>query len=109
MRESKFKAWDGKKWLGWSEIIAKIQIGLDWDDIPNKVQYTGYKDEDGKEIYQDDLLEIYMEGDLQNTLYLVESVEQLFFDCNTIDNYMRINDRRLKIIGNIYENPELKK
>ncbi len=70
-------------------------------------RYTGRRDEIGKEVYEGDKLEVYRQGDKQKNPYVVGDICEFYFDLNTIDSYMRIEEKSLKIIGNIHENPEL--
>jgi len=73
------------------------------------MQYTGLKDENGKEIYQDDIV--------KNLLNNKKAIIQYNF-CSFILKYERmyedeylggVSDREIEIIGNIYQNPELLK
>ncbi|MFW6030483.1 MAG: YopX family protein [Halanaerobiales bacterium] len=77
-----------------------------YEVIPETVgQFTGEKDKKGKEIYEGDILKIWIEGILQNNLYIIEDLREFFRFCNCVDSYFRITDRL--IIGNKHENPEL--
>jgi len=116
MREIKFRAWDKKK--------EQMHYGVEtWDELPFIInpqgiftdfilmQYTGLKDKNGKEIYEGDILD----GD-DGFRYLVKWDSGGF----VVVRYDRL-DRGImlrilsctsflsscKIIGNIYENPEL--
>ena len=129
-REIKFRAWDKT-----SNVMIRGMQG-DWylrpDGIPVLIdregdeeqirdyeimQFTGLLDKNGKEIYEGDVLaskydkrpfEIIWKdgiGDLQQ--------EVGFWMLNKFTNSVfmihqgHINDRKLEIIGNIYESPEL--
>ena len=80
------------------------------DDMPkfleyqmkNIGQYTGFKDFEGKEIYEGDIILGY------NNPHVVNFVDGAFFITykNSSIRLSRICGA-LKIIGNIYENPEL--
>ena len=97
MREIKFRAWDRevKEML----LPKKIWHLFAWDEDGNQpiniMQYTGLKDKNGIEIYEGDL--IYISG------YGIYEVEFPFIELYDRDD---INDIG-KILGNIYENPEL--
>lgn len=87
-------------------------------DAPETLmQYTGFKDSDGKEIYEGDLIRFY-----DKFLYEVRYEDAKFvcynrsrgMDCYKWGNLHRFFDPDFKgydiqIIGNIYENPELLK
>jgi len=135
MREIKFRAWDKVNCKmydvlsllrtytdkamqpTWAGKLHKypasptIQFGISEDEEKNFVlmQYTGLKDKNGKEIYEGDIVE-----DDKGKRYEVRW-------CNSYAGFSFEDDEEaipfleipfpssLKVIGNIYENPELLK
>jgi len=116
MREIKFRAWDKKnkcfvdfeKEHWWIEPhTGKPQSGEDYEiygDAEDFVitQFTGSKDTDGKEIYEGDIVE------KDKDVFEIDYTANYGFSSNvnvnagaTLSSY--------KVIGNIYENPELLK
>ena len=109
-REIKFRAWQDNEMLyqekdhiyGIKEFIDKLYIDCDF------MQYTGLKDKTGKEIYYDDLINI--NGFSGNFRVILDDNSQ----SPRIDKdpgYFLTKQMQLvfKIIGNIYESPELLK
>lgn len=136
MREIKFRAWDKKekRWVIYEDCIwllglanNKLELVVSKGIIP--VQYTGLKDKNGKEIYEGDIIGEFGENALG------QKVQWIYQVCFGIyDNGESYEDRTagngwylesisngyireftdiegfldgLKIIGNIYENPQL--
>ena len=108
-----------------NEINAAIyfQIGsglvktMDWVFvIPETVgQFTGLYDCDGKEIYEGDILK-WSNG----KMYVVKFWQGMFYasveECNDgflggfpLHAFTEFEERKCKIVGNIYDNPELLK
>ena len=130
MREIKFRAWDklDKKFL-WpypegfnlfgevtcfdlvtqqlSESKHDRKTTLERINDIEVMQYTGLKDKNGKEIYEGDIVKEIL-FDKQYT-YLIESINSIHV-CHWIIDIDKCNDimKNIEIIGNIYENPELK-
>ena len=122
MREIKFRAWHkGKKIMGevlgidilhkeifFSNEDVDCYEHTDFKDI-ELMQYTGLKDKNNKEIYEGDIVTLH------NSKYKVifNSKEAGFvlrddeFEMNI--PFTNNNNKRMEVIGNIYENPELLK
>lgn len=124
MREIKFKAWlkYGKEIVDveeidfMNEVINYIDndyenneqeiIGAYFENI-KLMQYTGLKDKNNKEIYEGDIVTLH------NSKYKIifNSKEAGFvlrddkFEMNI--PFTNNNNKRMEVIGNIYENPEL--
>ena len=134
MRAIKFRAWDGFEMIYFFCLSATGVIFLLTDPLgfkrttPTRVfqtdsnyilmQYTGLKDSKGVEIYEGDIVEYYRKT-YSNIGEVVYSNNHASYQISTTNKYMvpiRIgfsglygeNDEILvKIIGNLYENPEL--
>ena len=94
MREIKFRAWDGNnnKMVVLAECV-ELDVGI------HLMQYTGLKDKNGREIYEGDIVSIsnypsIIKWSLEKTGYW------------QLATYA---EDEVKVIGNIYENPELLK
>ena len=125
MRELKFKAWDteGKEWVD-STLFGispngKAMVGVE-RDVEDKrlliVQYIGIKDELGREIYEGDIVKGFGFPDEPNEYHNeyqigVAKARRTGFVIENISNQCRGGEinlwYKLKIIGNIYENPDL--
>lgn len=116
MREIKFRVWDilNKKMLEWGDIFDLPA----WEIFPGTpeqrpfevMQYTGLKDRKGKDIFEGDIV---AEGTIN---YVVAFYAGSWRLKQNIDGdtwrkslYRYVIDRKLKVIGNIYENPEFLK
>lgn len=123
MREFKFRAWDGKKmwqpdYLTHDGFAAEYENYDDPRVYPKQpvMQYTGLKDFRGVEIYEGDIL-LASDSILRNreivevNAVLVCKYTNEFTRFSMVDelgSHYRLYDYdRFKVIGNIYENPEL--
>ena len=126
MREIKFRAWDKRE----KRMVIVLAINFNtnflhyafdnswgvkygksyWSDIYNfeLMQYTGFKDKYGKEIWEGDILE--GRNNPKPVYYVAKWIDRLAsFRLVTPEGY-EINlayPTGLEVIGNIYENPEL--
>ena len=123
MRELKFRVWNKKSTGHWIEFRGGFAISLDGDlvcptydkslskvsDEFIVVQYSGRKDKNEKEIYAGDIIE----GTLDNPsfptrgLIVYDSYWSAYGNKNKAGFTLLHKIRNPKIIGNIYENPEL--
>lgn len=106
------------------EQNSAITYGTSWNHVPKYeskdvvlMQSTGLHDINGKEIYESDVVEITYNKQVWDAIpaycgsrkakydYRIDSLEDFFYTRKR--NY--IADSEFKVLGNIYENPELAK
>ena len=114
MREIKFRAWDStnmtKTFCVTSQgRVRKHLIGVDFEDLDHYIlmQFTGLLDKNGKEIYEGDIVKLSEPKDKWSQICKVEWKDFAF----QIDNAPLsgiLNYTKYEVVGNIYENPELK-
>lgn len=121
MREIKFRAWDNskkemlypKKAEDMTDKITSASLLAAYNDggLDSIMQSTGLFDKNGKEIWGGDVVEFYYLGTHRDVVrYIVDG-----FKVNTTGHTDDVKTelclgfpfREMKIIGNIYENPEL--
>lgn len=120
MREIKFRAWD-KESNYMSYNFNPVQHGeynfflfcktvhIFHPDVI-LMQFTGLKDKNGKEIYEEDI--VRSEGNLLSIQYSIDGNHAYYagyrLDDPGLETVMELfNYGELEVIGNIYENPEL--
>lgn len=123
MRTIKLKVWDkkAKEWVGGGEAIDLAYsmphncflFDNDAFDIPEDieiVEFTGLHDKNGKEIYEGDIIE-YLPNELiypdKKEVYQVVWYHAGYAFQNEPNAYVTyLPGNKIKVIGNIYENPE---
>ena len=113
-REIKFRAWDGIKMLDNPKFEffnhgknGRAVMMANEDENVTIMQFTGLKDKNGKEIYEGDILK-WTHPDFKEL-----KKEYKILEMKDIRKSLLIepdcNKGWIKVIGNIYENPELLK
>ena len=69
------------------------------------LQYTGLKDKNGKEIYEDDIVESY-ESDVDGRAYQVVYEDGCFYASQEDKSYF-LHELEWEVVANVHENPEL--
>jgi hypothetical protein len=105
MREIKFRGWSNeeKKYyydnIGGTIKNKEIFIGSVGYFNGIIQQFTGLKDSKGIEVYEGDIIQYFVKGEVFGR-FVVKWNDEGFWDYG-------INLSKSKVIGNIYENPEL--
>lgn len=124
-REIKFRGWDSVnevmlpvESINFREGYVSLNEGdnslTDTLEMIELMQYTGLKDKNGKEIYEGDIVSFYNDEEYRfkstNALVIYDSAAFMLEHKKLGKEYlgeMDIENMCIKIIGNIYENPEL--
>lgn len=123
-RDIKFRGWDSVnevmlqvKSINFREGYVSLNEGdnslTDTLEMIELMQYTGLNDKDGKEIWEGDILERYgywsIRIEYDKGCLMVRDLDEVRYNNLILNvpicNFESIND--WKVIGNIYENPEL--
>lgn len=133
MREIKYRAWDKQTStlrdvlvIDWVSRLVDLSGGIierSFDEVI-LMQYTGLKDKNGVEIYEGDILNVLeisgIKGEIIEKGYtsavifedygwMVEEGDGIQVPLVLLDSSKDwvLSDIEIKVIGNIYENPEL--
>lgn len=121
-REIKFRAWDkeNKAFMpseGYAICdgdVMGLRYGNEMEDVLTDqielMQYTGLKDNNGREVYEGDVLDIGLQNQDGKPVVAPVSYEK-YIAGYVLDNggngiWQRL-DEDCEVIGNVYENPEL--
>lgn len=123
MREIKFRAWDKelKNWADYAiayDRLSFLDENTGWWKTDKEgerftlCQYTGLKDKNDREIYEGDIVKAVVFSKWIGVAKYSDKNQAFVFEC--IDKNYRGNivfmsqfDQGFKILGNIYENPEM--
>ncbi len=102
MRTIKFRAWDEpSKTMFYKDVQDLFII-----DGVVFMQFTGLKDKNGKEIYEGDILYTPEFKTEEGTIF-ERKIEIEWNEGENGWNFERSDAKRMKVIGNIYENKDL--
>ncbi|QFR62514.1 hypothetical protein LH991_16245 [Schleiferilactobacillus harbinensis] len=109
-REIKFRAWNGHNMFNNIQVGAMYLGDLIADPQWHLMQYTNFKDKNGREIYECDVLDIGLRNQDGKPVMAPVSY-QAYAAGYVLDNggngiWQRLTEN-CEVVGNIYENPDL--
>ena len=119
-RTIKFRAWDGTKILGWHPEffydpypVTGYSGNFDYIEMP-LMQHVGFRDKNGKEIYEGDIIEKQITKKSKKTSKMIKGgvkwTRVMIWDKEgkwNIQKPLSDTNQFIEIIGNVFENPEL--
>lgn len=113
-RQIKFRVWSKKDkiWLNWFELENNLLFYCQREQLFDVVEFIGSKDCAGKEIYEGDILAVSYFDEIENKKR-TNIVEVIFdssyasFTAGGFALWVGFGEVTYKIVGNIYESPEL--
>ena len=118
-REIKFRAYSNEsgKMMNWDFIksVNNLTKLLTLDHV-YVMQFSGLLDNNSKEIYEGDIVEILntnQYGKIMSGLYIIEFVDGCYRAILQGDKYSEVypkcitNNISVEVVGNVYENPDL--
>jgi len=114
-REIKFRAWDKSMKKMQHPKLWDNTMPSNWDKHYELQQFTGLTDNNGKEIYEGDIVEFESLDGMSTPSLKIERHVIMWQETNCCFNipWLRYgtlyfpNINSVKVIGNIFENPEL--
>lgn len=111
MRQIKFRAWDKRTNEMFTDGLVVSKDGIlccfNGENQCEIMQFTGLNDKNGKEIYEGDIVVVKSENNKLIGRVFWEIDRYRIADKMWVNSIYRLNEFDLKVIGNIYENPEL--